>query len=362
SAQRLQQIFDLYKSIQRPALPRPDKVDITAETLSKYFSQDEHYQDYIVFFQKELADAGAEWKSVAAEYFFDPKVLPLSMSGLFHPLIQFGYGLEFESQTITATGLAMAYTHCVGYKRMFQPKVFDQICANKNEANGGKGMSLWQIISAVRKDSLNAEIMFTTDLHAVIGNSVPEDLAIKYSPMWNVELNEASISAKYAELLSVIAHIFGSTTQPQYVYRYEFFIMHLLTSAYFLPILFEALSIERKAMLLHAHSAMTIALFAAVGSPDIITTLEMKSIDTHAEYTKLNPPVDGSKGIVRENPWFDVFDKAIASDDMHVAKVVRSLWRGDMMSAFTDQPTCDQEYELPPRVNWLYIADCVLAS
>ncbi|KAJ1864499.1 hypothetical protein LPJ57_006152, partial [Coemansia sp. RSA 486] len=57
---------------------------------------------------------------------------------------------------------------------------------------------------------------------------------------------------------------------------------------------------------------------------------------------------------------------AIASNDMHVAKVVRALWRGSIISAFAEDMPETDSYELPPPVNWLRIAqdtvDIITAS
>ncbi|KAJ1642735.1 hypothetical protein LPJ64_005438 [Coemansia asiatica] len=265
------------------------------------------------------------------------------MSGLFHPLIQLGYGLEFESRAITATALAQGYVHRVTFSRIFALSTF-KAASNKVE----EGLSMWQIVHAMRTDPLMTRLEFDETQFSISNSTVPEELAIKYAKMWHVEASEASVKNKYKELLSVIAHIYGSLTRPGYVMVFEFAIMHLLTSSYFLPIVFDALAIDQQAMLLRAHSTLVLAIFAATGCPKLYIANEAADVVTSLKACSLAE----SK---QANPWFAVFEKAIGSDDMHVAKVVRALWRGSIVDAFADKPESDN-YELPPAVDWLRIA------
>ncbi|KAJ2236222.1 hypothetical protein IWW45_001946 [Coemansia sp. RSA 485] len=360
SAERLQQIFDVNKPMQRPSVDCSDKVIITADNIWDHLSQEEYYPGYVAFFKAELAGAGDEWKSVATRYFLDPRALSMTMSGLFHPLILFGYGLEFESRVITAMALAQGFVHRVAFNSILVPETFKEICSNSAAPNmAEKGASLWKIIRAMRVDPLASKLSFDDTPYSLTNSTIPEDLAIKYAKMWHVEATETSVNKKYAELLSVIAHIYGSVSRPGYAMVFEFAIMHLLTSVYFLPIIFDALTVDQQAVLLHAHSVQVLVLFAAVGCPELyFTAKEPADVVASLEACSLEDK--------QTNPWFAVFEKAIASNDMHVAKVVRALWRGSIISAFAEDMPETDSYELPPPVNWLRIAqdtvDIITAS
>ncbi|KAJ2195571.1 hypothetical protein IW144_003384 [Coemansia sp. RSA 522] len=233
-AKRLQEVFDQNKEILLPS-HSPMDVDITTENFTEHFSNERCYPNYVSFFQRELDAAGDNWKAVACDYFFDPRVFPLGMSGIFHPFIQLGYGLEFESKTIVATALAQTCVHSSTFKTMFSEHVFADICTGELEDNN-HGLSLMQILDKMRQDPLSISMEFS------------------------------AISSK----------------------------------------------------------------------------------DTHCTVSDLQNNVN--------NQWLDVFSGAIASNDMHVPKVVRTLWRGSLLYSFPSKLTFDNDYTLPPPVNWLYLA------
>ncbi|KAJ2849601.1 hypothetical protein IWW36_002498 [Coemansia brasiliensis] len=343
---RLQEIFDLQKGMQRPSYSLESEVDINDENFAQYFSDERHYPNFVRFFQRKLESAGDSWKKVACNYFFHPQIFPLGMSGLFHPLIQFGYGLEFESQAITATALAQACVHSPSYNKLFSPDTFAEICSQPGKSN----LSLMQLLEQIRQDQRKSDLDFTSEPYRHSGiTAFAEELAITYSKMWSLSPTKEAIDAKYHELLSTVALIYGSLTKPGYQVVLHFVLMHCLTSAYFLPIIMDCLPLEKQAKLLKAHCAATLATFVVHGCPNLYITPEISSTDTHVA-------VSDSQGNIN-NQWLDVFAKAIANNDMHVAKVIRGLWRGSLLNAFpNEQPTCKDDYELPPPINWLYLA------
>ncbi|KAJ2358415.1 hypothetical protein IWW50_001663 [Coemansia erecta] len=345
---RLQDIFDLNKSMQRPSYSLESDVDITAENFTEYFSNERHYPNYVRFFQRELEAVGDNWKTVACDYFFDPRVFPLGMSGIFHPFIQLGYGLEFESKAITATALAQACVHPPFFNTMFSEDVFADICSDSFIA-GDQGFSLMQILDKIRNDPLSDSMGFN-ESHGGDSSTrnISETLAIKYAKLWSVPATKEAVDAKYRELLSVVALVYGSLTRPGYKLLLHFVVMHCMTSAYFLPVFFSNMSIERQAQMLKAHSAAVLNVFAAIGSPELHITPEITSEDTH----RAVPDPQSDMG----NAWLDVFSKAISSNDIHISKVVRSFWRASLLSAFPSKPMFDEDYELPPSINWLYLA------
>ncbi|KAJ2660603.1 hypothetical protein IW148_003734 [Coemansia sp. RSA 1199] len=346
-AKRLQEVFDLNKEILLPS-HSPMDVDITTENFTEYFSNERCYPNYVSFFQRELDAAGDNWKTVACDYFFDPRVFPLGMSGIFHPFIQFGYGLEFESKTIVATALAQTCVHSSTFKAMFSEHVFADICTGELD-DDNHGQSLMQILDKMRQDppSINMEFSTVPSSNSSITDAA-ERLATKYSKLWSVPTTKEGVSAKYHELLSVVALVYGSITRPGYKLLLHFAVMHCVTSAYFLPIYLDCLSIERQVQILKAHCAVVLATFAVHGSPELYITPEISSKDTHCAVSDIQNNVN--------NQWLDVFSEAIASNDMHVPKVVRALWRGSLLDSFPSKLSSDNDYRLPPPVNWLYLA------
>ncbi|KAJ2558685.1 hypothetical protein EV175_000678 [Coemansia sp. RSA 1933] len=114
--------------------------------------------------------------------------------------------------------------------------------------------------------------------------------------------------------------------------------MHCLTSAYFLPIVFEILSTKQKARVLRAHIIVVLQMYSFVGAPKLYITPEHIANNTHAVANRLYG------------------EDAIKHDDIHVPKVIRALWRGNVLSTLKE----GGGEQKTPSVNWLYIARTTL--
>ncbi|KAJ2077464.1 hypothetical protein H4R24_005121 [Coemansia sp. RSA 988] len=352
SAERLQTIFDLNKTIERPLALFSNDVVITSDNYKDHLADEMCYSAYVRFFHEQLEDAGENWRSVVFEYAFDPEIFPYIMSGLYHPFVQLGYGLEFESKTLTAAALAQACVHSLFYEGCLSDSTFAEECSN-TLANGGSGFSLMQILDLIRKDKFASDILYTEKPFFETDMTIVESLVVKYAKLWTVESTKTAVDTKYKELLSVVALMYGSLTKPGYKMLLHFALMHCLTSAYFLPIIFEHLSVDRQAKLLQAHCALTLGTFAIHGSPKFYIAPELTAVDArHVE--SLTPSNSG-------NPWLEVFEKAIASNDLHVVKAIRSLWRGSLLNAFHNHTDSASSYDMPPAINWLYLAQLTVS-
>ncbi|KAJ1997519.1 hypothetical protein GGI04_005370, partial [Coemansia thaxteri] len=156
SPARLQRIFDINKPIQRPALVPCNDVTITPDNFTKYLSDESYYPNFVAFYRRELAKSDDNWSAVVAHYAFHPDMFPLFMSGLLHPFIQLGYGLEFKSEAIIATALAQASVHQPQFARIFDRDTFDDICAaNQDEDSSSIGLPLLAILDKLRNDPLS---------------------------------------------------------------------------------------------------------------------------------------------------------------------------------------------------------------
>ncbi|KAI9502930.1 hypothetical protein GGI25_003203 [Coemansia spiralis] len=343
SAERLQGIFDGNRLIQRPSLPTHETITIDATNYINYLSQENYYPDFVRFFHKELDAAGDGWHSVVAKYMFEPHIFPLVLNGLLHPLIQLGYALEFESKAIAAAALAQTCIHGNSYKKLYTPEFFSEIQASFAGGNY-QCLSILEIFDRMRNERTDMKIPFGDDIFTDENRTVSEKLAVKYAKYWIVDADEKAISAKYRELLSVVSLWYIASTRPGYKLLLDFFTMHCVTSAYFLPIIFGILSTEQKAQLLHAHYAFCLSLFSLQGTPQLFIAPTHTTGDSHSAARELY----GDSA----NPWLGVFERAINSNDMHVPKVIRSLWRGSVLCGSSDLNVNSQA----PLVNWLYIA------
>ncbi|KAJ2537534.1 hypothetical protein EV175_006693 [Coemansia sp. RSA 1933] len=323
------------------------KTEINASNFTEFLSKEENYPDFLAFFRKELDAAGDDWHAMVPKYTIDSGILPYFMSGVYHPFIQLGYGLEFDSKAITATALAQTCVHEPRFSESYYSESFDEMRANL--ASDPDNISLLQVLEKLRDERSVANIEFRPTMFGVNNVALGGKLAAKYSKLWTIGTDEQTISARYNELLSTAALLYISMTRPGYKQILDFFIMHCLTSAYFLPIMFEILSTEQKARVLHAHSMAMLLIYSLIGAPKLYITPEHIADDTHAVASKLYGESDA-------NPWLDVFRDAINHNDIHVPKVIRALWRGNVLSTLKE----DGAEQKMSSVNWLYIARATL--
>ncbi|KAJ2509758.1 hypothetical protein GGI11_000482 [Coemansia sp. RSA 2049] len=349
SSKRLQEIFDGNRQMQRPAMPK-HQTEISASNFVDYLSKEENYPDYVAFFRKEVEAAGDKWHEVVPKYIFNRHVFPCFMNGIFHPLIQMGYGLEFDSKAITATALAQACVHGPYADETYFSDAFEEMGASMASGTA-KDLSLMQILDMLRDERTAAGIKYEDAVSGSENVALGRKLASKYGGLWTVDADDAAINAKYEELLSTVVLLYVSTTRPGYKQVLDFSTMHCLTSLYFMPIYFEVLSTEQKARLLHAHCMAVLNIYSAGGAPQLFVTPEHTAEDARKV-------VNGPHG-EPSNPWLEIFNDAINHDDIHAPKVVRTLWRGDILSALQKQDKNSTRQKTPP-VNWLYIARTTL--
>jgi len=92
--------------------------------------------------------------------------------------------------------------------------------------------------------------------------------------------------------------------------------MHSLTSIYFLPILFRHLSLENCAVLMKAQLAMLTTHWVVSGRPKFYT----EHLLNYKPKRQTSP----------QNPWLDIMEAALSTNDEHVCKSLRSLMWADL--------------------------------
>jgi hypothetical protein len=79
-----------------------------------YLGSEKYYRNFLVFFKEEINQKG--WQEVLNEYIFKgderaDDMLVRMFSGILHPIIHLGFGVEFEQPAIIAEALAQAAVH-----------------------------------------------------------------------------------------------------------------------------------------------------------------------------------------------------------------------------------------------------------
>ncbi|KAI8578368.1 hypothetical protein K450DRAFT_176406 [Umbelopsis ramanniana AG] len=322
SPEALRKIYDIHITYQKPLIA--PKYEITDQNFTDYLFEDEAYSSYLAFFDKKLETMSIE--EVFTSYAIKEAVLDNLFAGLFHPLIHFCYGLEFSQKLVAAEGLAMACVHG-------QDKGFRVQELNDMEYMHLQGKSINDILEDIRNDPVlkrSRKYDPTTDGFGNISSPEESKSLLKHIAQWqiyvsfppsqafsNLILADAEdIDAKIKELYIASVDIYAASQRPGKKPLLDFYLIHLLTSVYFVQILLPSLHVKDQAKLLRAYFAKFAQWYAARGSPKFDRAVIYN-------YQSTSP--------AKENPWFEVWDMGIKNMDFHVVKVVRALSMADEM-------------------------------
>ncbi|KAK8924615.1 Oxidoreductase AflY [Metarhizium anisopliae] len=120
----------------------------------KYLGRGAYYSDFLRFFQDEVDRRG--WQAVVAAFLCAPgdaasparHMVQRLFSGLVHPMIQLGFGLEWEQPAIVAQGLAQAAVH-----RNTLGDFFDRVDEAVAAGRGGEQRGLSDICESLRAEN-----------------------------------------------------------------------------------------------------------------------------------------------------------------------------------------------------------------
>ncbi|KAJ2558686.1 hypothetical protein EV175_000679 [Coemansia sp. RSA 1933] len=181
SPKRLQEIFDGNKAIQRPTMPMHE-TRINASNFTEFLPKEKNYPDFLAFFHKELDAAGDDWHAVVLKYTIDNGMLPYFMSEACYPLIQIGYGLEFDSKAITAMALVQTCVHKPQIDALYHSEPFEEMRANLASAPDND-ISLLQVLEKLCDESSVADIEFKPSILVDDNVALGNKLAAKYSKL-----------------------------------------------------------------------------------------------------------------------------------------------------------------------------------
>lgn len=340
---------------------KKDDVTITSSNWKRYLGQNNHYAAYVAFFTKEIQAVGV--KGALERYIFsqDAKQNDALMqwrltSGVFHPLIQIGYGLEFNSDAMVAQALAQTAMHSV--------RVPEVLLARPPPSSQSTPTPLLEILRKVYDSDVLKPVMpydpdvgITQRYKDLYTNGRPEEIQHLSSLWWSKHKSQSGVSskeidAKIEELIWAATLILGAVSKRDRKPRLDFFLMHILNMTVFLPAYARVLSTEQ----------MTIVLECIL--PSIIATLIMRGrpridVDFVMSYTKNPLPRalrrdDGagasgddkagttpSKDAIQpgaSNPWLRILQDVVHAPDPHTMKAIRALYHGAQAYAYNAAP------------------------
>ncbi|EFI26569.1 hypothetical protein CC1G_15783 [Coprinopsis cinerea okayama7 len=122
---------------EKPGIPAPRK--ITRDNFNDHLGDETFYRAYLDFFSEILVQKGIN--ATVEEFLFSPeanigrnknipqekqpRMLARFFSGVVHPLIHTGYGVEFGLPGLVAEGLAQTAVHAPGASALVPPELFE---------------------------------------------------------------------------------------------------------------------------------------------------------------------------------------------------------------------------------------------
>ncbi|KAJ5165514.1 uncharacterized protein N7500_007344 [Penicillium coprophilum] len=306
--------YERNKSYQRPALPTSQDVIQSMHDVAQfqeYFGKEEHYPNYLAFFQHEIDAKGVA--EVLNIYVFAGDERAESMmcrlfGGLVHPLIHLGFGIEFNQPAIVAQGLAQAAVHDDWLGRAFF------LPAEKLAGGIGKPgqKSLLQLLNEMRADKALIESVKWSDSNKIkdgVLHRAPEQM-LKYASQYTV--SEDQVEERLADMINTVAYYTSAAQRPTREMRLDFFFIHCVNSSIFFSkiLILPFLDQKSKLRMLEWKGRIDLLMYISRGTPDLL-------LDEVANY-----PMN--------EDWSQIFARSIAhpGDDGHLAKLARALAHG----------------------------------
>lgn len=292
---------------------KPFKSDFVWDSLSCLGNED-YYTNYLNFFQEEIQKKGS--RRCVEYYIFEQDsrlgLYSRFLSGVYHPLIHLGYGLEFNHSLMLAEGLAWVAVHQPRAHHFYEPvnqKNTDDQTLLKNNKASSLSLTALEIIFSIHQDSRMDGVVkwVDEDKYMTVINTIP-NLLHEYCQQWPVTESldgPMGLRARAVELQILAAALYAGSHRPGKERMLDFFLMHTLTSSLFLHCYIELIEPRHAASLLRGKLASDLVYYIAHGRP----YLNLEQFESYPELLS----------------WDQIILKAIASEDDHVPKAVRAL-------------------------------------
>ena len=263
----------------------------------------------------------------------------MKVAGVIHPLIHFGFGIEFQQPAVIAEALAQAICH----NKFFGPFLLrsEQLTKEKTHEEGS---SLIDLMREIREDpSLYDEDYWDggDSLNDKILADAPQKLC-EIAAKWRVDVKD--LDEKTAEMINVNAFLTGAAQRPDKEVKLDFFFIHCVNASIFFSA-FNAqtwLSAENKARLLEWKGRSDLLTYASRLAPELHP-------DEIANYTPRQSGMTWPLLIERTNK--------ISHDDGHIPKLIRALAHGAQVCA-PYEARQDLSSKFPMKESgWLQIAN-----
>ncbi|KAL6302568.1 hypothetical protein BKA93DRAFT_827272 [Sparassis latifolia] len=376
--------YQTHVSRMRPARKSPDP--ITSKNFHQHLGDENFYSGYLEFFSAVLLEKGAA--ATIEEYIFSPyanilapelgkppmKMLNRFLSGIFHPLIHTGYGVEFGLPGMVAEGLAQTAVHGPGGLTLVRPSLFQYASSISSDVINAAVNRLTKLMPSLvlesaqhalrfqhkpAQDGVHALTILSRILHdpafslAAIGLPVPDDseenafehvvrvrgeAIVAHAEAWSVDgTSPEEVARKTEEIIWMNVMLYGvcgwsareKSTNGKF--KPDFFFMHMVTSVLFLHSLTAYLTPTSSTILLRTYLINALTWWVARGRPVPPLRAFFSSPDAptaHPTEARAHPAPARDALVCADpspNPWLPLLQTALVHPDDHLCKLQRAL-------------------------------------
>ncbi|KHN94618.1 uncharacterized protein MAM_07524 [Metarhizium album ARSEF 1941] len=317
----IQAAFDANKSYQIDRLPTHPHVVAELHTdfaahAPKYLGRADHYPDFLRFFQDEIDKRG--WQAVIGEFLCSDGPVARHMvqrlfSGIAHPMIQLGFGLEWEQPAIMAEGLAQTAVHHNPLGNFFD-RVDEAVRAPGPADTDVPRRGLSDLCEKMQRENPKLASASTwrdgdgSLYDGVLGRGLEDAVAL----CANIRVRQHDYEERVAEAIHHNAYVAASASwKPPHIPKYDFYLMHSLNSSMFLLCLDKpCFPVSARLRILEHKMRYDVVQYVARGCPAL----------SPSHVTNYDP---GERLVRRPEDLLPRYHGII--DDGHVIKAARSL-------------------------------------
>ncbi|CAO3631229.1 unnamed protein product [Cunninghamella blakesleeana] len=337
--EQLEKIYAEHASYQRPLPPLLNET-FTRDNYLNHLGKAEAYTSYLRFFEKEIEEHGII--NTVRRFVWSGDMLSRTLGGALHAIIHIGYGVEFSIPGQTAEGLALAACTSSDLSSMIGdlPPIstslvpihaYDILHDHHDEEKVEKKdtPTILEIVESIRNNKYFDDAVTSDDdlkltklltqphIHKVYDH-VKQWI---HDHRWDTR---AAVNERLKELYTSIVLIYGASgfkvnDEHNQRVQLDFFLMHALTSSYFLHVFAPHIHINEASSLIQAHLLTTLLYYVAMGRPPI-------QLDRLLAYK--------SPTLFRDDQphdWLHVLSSTLTEEDVHTVKAVRSIALADIL-------------------------------
>jgi len=236
--------------------------EVTGGDWREYLGRREYQRAFVDFFEDQLVEHGYDWRDLLNVYLFegDKPLINNVICGLAHPLIHLGYGYELSSKTLAIEALALA---CCFHN--FLHKYLDDPSYTKPPGAGLASKTPLELLSKIAEDK-----RFNLFSHPSSDNIEPlfekqEAAVLEYWNAWELTSPQDQFEESQKAAVALLAGTHRSDN------RFDFFMVHLLTSSHAVRILLPLVPAKFQVPLVRQWWLFTISVYISQLRPKIDT-------------------------------------------------------------------------------------------